>query len=292
MSDKSQDEKFLFLPFSHLPLLIGLSYVFGFLLIAYRLRYYGIAPTDLFEAQYLSVGFFPCILSYTVYWIIRFTWRPYEASPRFRALMRRGYPTIFITGLISLTVTWATEAAFTLMKMDNTFLFAINYGLSILFGLFALGAFSYYVRWWWNNPYLFNPYFYRILFTKLPSRRQLANIFFFGFSVIYILFFIIVAYLEVTSVYEDIPQSLGGGKLVRVQLVVDTKYVPSRLVGEKISDESVYTKPVWLVFRSQKGYLLLDDQEQSWLLSLDSVHLVSTIPNPDAGPRNSNASKK
>jgi hypothetical protein len=270
-AEQNSRDSFLFLPLSHLPYIIGLSYFLGFIVVAFRLRNYGIAPTDLFEAQYFSAGFFPTLILFTIYWIFRLTWRPCNVSAKFRGFLEYAYLKLFWGGVGIMALLWFVYASY---HFKNEFWFALNYIASILFGVYALGVISYQLRRWWStseHPWLF--------YLRKPPPGLAGHLIVAGISLIYVIGFFTYSFAEIPNIYQQIPQALGGGKLIMIRLLVDTTNLPSDLKGDEISSATAYTKPLWLVFHSRWGYVVIDEHDRPSAIPSEAVHSFTPIMN-------------
>jgi hypothetical protein len=251
-SGRSNEDKLLFLPLSHLPYLLGLCYFLGFAIIAHRLRNYGILPTDLFEAQYLSAGFMPTLVLFLIYWTVRFTWHPYELPARLRGWLEKFHRSLI--GIWSLAVTTISYYLEHYHVPYDTF--AVLYVVVVIgFAICALGVVMFYARKRYYNP----DYFAGVLRNKSTIRKYLT-IFILFFSGI--VFCLVMANIRsyFSELYLRIPQSYGGMDITIIKLIMSKDQIPTDLreAPSRDSDEVFITRPMQLAFRSQSGYVLFD----------------------------------
>ena len=229
---KKNEDKFLFLPLSHIPYLLGLCYFLGFAIIAYRLQNYGIIPTDLFEAQYLSAGLFPTSIIFLIYWSVRFTWNPYEIPDGLQGLsgwLEKHH--------LKLLVIWAFVAIVVSYYLENFHLhygiFVFLYTIVIGFAICALSVAMFYIRKRYYNP----DYFHGIMASNTRSRKYQSI-----FSLVFSSFAFVFVIANISSYFSDlylkVPQSFGGMDTTIIKLIMNKDQIPPNLLETATTDSN------------------------------------------------------
>lgn len=248
---RSNEDKFLFLPLSHIPYLLGICYFLGFAIIAYRLQGYGIVPTDLFEAQYLSAGLIPTFVLFLIYWTVHFTWHPDEVPRWLCSLLEKHHVRLIgIWSAVVMAISYYLES-----YQVSYGVFVFLYVTVIGFAICALGVAMFYMRKYYRNP----DYLHGVITSKSTERKYLTI-----FTLIFssIAFFLVMANIisYFSELYLKIPQSFGGMETTIIKLIMSKDQIPRALRegATEDSEEFFLTRPLQLVFRSQSGYVLFD----------------------------------
>lgn len=271
----SQEERFLTFPISIIPTLLGITYISGYILVSWKLRFYHVAPIYLFDAQYFLAGIFPSVGILIIYLIIYYVWNPEkfnlrilgksgkQISESIKNKLHLYQSKILIVGYLIATCLWI------LFMWNSKSIIPSVAALTPMgaYSLFAIGVFVYRLR---------------IKLTKTASPKNKKNaksdtnwwaIFIKIFSSIFIFVFSVTSILIIAitsiAIYEMSPLRFGGGKPTQIELILDTKNL-SDLENHLIADTVLgRTKPLCLIYASQNNFIVADqckDFQQLWVL--------------------------
>ncbi len=247
--------------------ILGIIYLFGFLVVMFNLSQYGVSPVGLLRIQYLVAGVWsltPIFISYMVivaiYWFIS----PHLNKPdkretrlnRFFDYYIMIYATLSFVFVLLIILFFFFSLFLPDLGIKGSFYFiGQNWNMVMIVSSFSM-IIGFLVKVAWEQLHFLLYHDYQK--DSQHHRRVIAGILFSLCST----FLFIIAYMAYFSlnVYSKIPHGVGGGRPLLVQFLLnegeDMKHLP--IVADESGKKSI---PYRLVLRTDKMYVIAVDDE-------------------------------
>ena len=281
--------------------MVGSTCAVGYIVVASRLARFGVSATQLFDAQYLVAGLLPGFVIWTSIIVITSAskYDPIVNLERTDTSPNSGKQTVskWWTGYNFLLAVLGTSIMIGFLVFAvSAFFFGANNMIPLLIGpiqfllplaipiiitLILLAELALWVlivqirtrkrdfskldEGRGKIGHLVN----RFLITSATFRDVLSLSLIFGLFVF--------TPFSTTLVYDEIPQSYGGGKSSQVRLYVDPERVPSELLDPtNVDGGPSRTVSLNLIFRTSTEYIVVpvNAGDKAWLLGASSVYAL------------------
>ncbi|HYR91049.1 MAG TPA: hypothetical protein VE422_43735 [Terriglobia bacterium] len=259
------------------PLIAGTIYLAGYFITAGRLAEYGVAVTRFVDAQYFIAGVAPAALLLLTLAVICSAMRYRGKSDRLRTFNRMAlvFTVLAGVGVITAVVNAVLNRFWKLDFLAAESWFDLYVAMSFRA---ALGQVALWVLIAGLRSGLFTK-----LWKEFRTRdgvveaTQMVSVFLLILGVTAGLM-VYGTYGAIARFYTKIPQSFGGGKVLRVQLYVEREKTPAALLANSDVEKPglVYTVPVSLVFQTADSFIVDagDGAGRVWILDARIVHAV------------------
>jgi hypothetical protein len=229
-----------------LPLIGGVIYLSGIIVVSVRLAYYGALAASLIDFQYFIAGIpLSVILGITGVnvWVSQ------------KVIISRG-----LAGWLIVFNSFIALGFYFLAKYLADMNPISNWWLVVIFAMFQLFIFT----------------------TFVPTRFVKKGRWLFAFfDYVYLILILVFFTCSAAIIYEALPQGLGGGRVETIRLYVDEEQTPNELIDPYFfgsTNGPTLTIPLKLIYRNASEYVVYplgqDFRDGIWILKDDAVYSV------------------